>query len=329
VAAIVHSGSVTRDPEVTAGRRLVVARREMIAEDVARLTLTSGTGERLPAWMPGAHIDLTGPTGLTRQYSLCGDPDDVAAWQVAVLREPDGTGGSAAVHDKLAEGDTVTVSDPRNHFRLTDSPRYLFIAGGIGIAPIIPMIALVEREGRPWRLAYAGRTISSMAFCDELKRYGDKVTLHPSRERGRLDLDHVISDAEASAVFCCGPPGMIDAVSARCEADPLSQFRVERFVPVTDRDSAARGAAFTVELARSRQTLHVPDGQTIVEAMELAGLAPCSTCREGVCGACETRVLDGTPDHRDSVLEPGERDEGATMMICVSRAKTPKLVLDA
>jgi ferredoxin len=169
-----------------------------------------------------------------------------------------------------------------------------------------------------------------MAFCDELERYGDKVLLHPSRQRGRMDLGHIISSVEApAAVFCCGPASMIDAVASCCEADASRQFRVERFTPVTDRETAARGAAFTVELARSGRSLHVADGQTIVEAMELAGLTPFCTCSEGVCGTCETRVLSGTPDHRDSVLEPAERDEGATMMICVSRAKTPKLVLDA
>lgn len=327
---LTHSGGTPAGPDAPGPRRLVVARRETIAEDVVRLTLTSRTGERLPAWMPGAHIDLTGPTGLTRQYSLCGDPADVATWQVAVLREAGGTGGSVAVHDKLAAGDTVAVTGPRNHFRLIDSPRYLFIAGGIGIAPLIPMIALVAREGRPWRLAYAGRTASTMAFADELGPYGDNVMLHPSRRRGRLDIDRVIAETTGSTtVFCCGPPAMIEAVSARCGAEPARRLRVERFLPITDHDTAARGAAFTVELAGSRRTLHVADGQTIVEAMELDGLTPSCSCREGVCGTCETRVLDGTPDHRDSVLDPGEREHGATMMICVSRARTPGLVLDA
>jgi ferredoxin-NADP reductase len=307
----------------------VATRRETIADEVIRLTLASRTGERLPAWMPGAHIDLTGPTGLTRQYSLCGDPDDVAAWQVAVLRERDGKGGSAAVHEKLGEGDIVSVAGPRNHFRLIDSARYLFIAGGIGIAPIIPMISLVEREGRPWQLAYAGRTISSMAFCDELERYGDKVRLHPSRQRGRMDLDRLLGTKGPLAVFCCGPPGLLDAVSKRCETDPSRQLRVERFVPVIDPEVAARGAAFTVELARSHRTLHVANDQTIIEAMELAGLTPSCSCRQGVCGTCETRVLSGTPDHRDSILESAERDQGDTVMICVSRSKTPRLVLEA
>lgn len=329
---LTHSGSAPapRGPRTSEPHRLVVARRETIADDVVRLTLTGPAGERLPAWMPGAHIDLTGPTGLTRQYSLCGDPGDVAAWQIAVLREPAGNGGSVALHDRLAAGDTVAVTGPRNHFRLIDSPRYLFIAGGIGIAPLIPMIALVEREGRPWRLAYAGRTVAAMAFADELGPYGDKVTLHPSRVRGRLDVDRLLAGtAGSTTVFCCGPPAMIEAVSARCGAEPARRLRVERFVPVTDADTAARGAAFTVELAGSRRTVHVADGQTIVEAMELDGLTPPCSCRAGVCGTCETRVLDGTPDHRDSVLEPGERDHGETMMICVSRAHTPKLVLDA
>lgn len=312
--------------------RLVVARREPIADGVVRLTLAGDGGARLPAWMPGAHIDLTGPTGLVRQYSLCGDLDDYWRWQIAVLREPDGgRGGSVAIHDGVAEGDRVTVRGPCNHFRLVDSPRYLFIAGGIGVAPMLPMIQLVEREGRPWRLAYGGRTPATMAFLDELRRYGHRLQVFPSRVSGRMNLDALLpSEAEERvAVFCCGPAGLIDAVGDRCSAVPSRRLRVERFQPVIDPALAARGAGFTVELARARRTLAVADGQTLLEAMEVDGLVPACSCREGVCGTCETRVLAGTPDHRDSVLDTSEREDGGTMMICVSRSRTPRLVLDA
>lgn len=312
--------------------RLVVARRETLAERVVRLTLADGQGARLPAWMPGAHIDVTGPTGLVRQFSLCGDLDDYWRWQIAVLREPGGgRGGSVALHDGIVEGDCVSVTGPRNHFRLVDSKRYLFIAGGIGIAPLLPMIQLVEREHRRWSLAYGGRTSSAMAFLDDLRRYGDKVRLFPSRATGRMDLGALLA-AEAGepvAVFCCGPAELIDAVADRCSTLTSRQLRVERFQPIVDPLLAARGAAFTVELARSRRTLQVADGQTIMEAMEVEGLTPVGSCREGTCGTCETRVLEGTPDHRDSVLDSSEQKDGGTMMICVSRSRTPRLVLDA
>ena len=311
--------------------RLVVARREPVADDVVRLTLADERGARLPAWMPGAHIDLTGPTGLVRQFSLCGDLEDYWRWQIAVLREPGGgRGGSVAVHDGVREGDRVPVTGPRNHFRLVDSPRYLFIAGGIGIAPLLPMIQLVDREDRPWRLAYGGRTPSSMAFLGDLQRYGDKVRVFPSQISGRMDLDALLAEAGSEvAVFCCGPTGLIDAVADRCSSLTSRPLRVERFQPIVDPVLAARGASFTVELARSRRKLWVADGQTIMEAMEVEGLSPAGSCREGTCGTCETRVLAGTPDHRDSVLDASEQEEGETMMICVSRSRTPELVLDA
>jgi ferredoxin len=170
-----------------------------------------------------------------------------------------------------------------------------------------------------------------MAFLDDLRRYGDRVQVFPSRVSGRMDLDALLpSEAgDRVAVFCCGPAGLIDAVGDRCSAVPSRRLRVERFQPVIDPALAARGAAFTVELARSRRTLAVADGQTILEAMEVDGLVPACSCREGVCGTCETRVLAGTPDHRDSVLDTSEHEDGATMMICVSRSRTPRLVLDA
>lgn len=331
-AALTPPGAAAPTAGDAVDLELVVARRESIADGIVRLTLTGDSGARLPAWMPGAHIDLTGPTGLVRQYSLCGDLNDYWRWQVAVLREPDGgRGGSAAVHDGIAEGDRVAVRGPCNHFRLVDSPRYLFIAGGIGIAPLLPMMQLVEREGRPWRLAYGGRTTSTMAFVDEVRRYGERVQVFPSRVSGRMDLDALLGSEPngAVAIFCCGPRGLIDAMAERCSAVPSRRLRVERFQPVLDPALAVRGAAFTVELARSQRTLSVADGQTILEAMEVEGLVPACSCREGVCGTCETRVLAGTPDHRDSVLDATEQEDGGTMMICVSRSRTPRLVLDA
>lgn len=286
-----------------------VAAKETLADGVVGLTL-AGSRE-LPSWEPGAHIDLHLPGGLVRQYSLCGL---AGMWRVAVLREPDGRGGSAAVHDLVAVGDTLTASEPRNHFPLVAAERYLFLAGGIGITPILPMVASVARRGVPWHLAYGGR---SMAFRDELP--AEHVTLYEGRP---LDLD--FSVAEGTAVYCCGPASLLAAVEERSADWPVGALHIERFKPL------AGGAAesFEVELASSGRTLTVPADRSVLATLRAAGLSVLSSCEEGTCGTCETGVLDGVPDHRDTVLTPAEREVGDIMMICVSRARTARLVLD-
>ena len=176
-----------------------VGRKAPVAHGVMTLSLMPNDSGPLPPPSPGSHVELRLPGGLTRQYSLCGDPADRRSWRVAVLREPDGRGGSAYIHDVLAEGDELTASRPRNHFPLEDAESYLFIAGGIGITPLLPMIAEVERRRRPWRLAYGGRSRATMAFLDELAGYGDRVSLWPSAERGRMDLAALLAGAPAGA----------------------------------------------------------------------------------------------------------------------------------
>lgn len=185
---------------------LVVGRRESVADGVLALTLRHPLGAELPPWEPGAHIDVVLGPDLERQYSLCGDPTDRRAWRIAVLREPDGRGGSAHVHGRLGEGDTVRVRGPRNHFALAPAPRYRFVAGGIGITPILPMLAAAEAAGAEWSLLYGGRTRGSMAFTEELGRYGARVTLAPQDETGLLDLAPVLDRVpEGTLVYCCGP----------------------------------------------------------------------------------------------------------------------------
>jgi ferredoxin-NADP reductase len=297
------------------------------------LILIPNDGGDLPSWTPGAHVDLHLPGGLIRQYSLCGDPADRSSWRVAVLREPDGRGGSAAVHDLLAEGDEIPGSVPRNHFELGAFGSYLFIAGGIGITPILPMMAEASRRNRPWRLAYGGRSRTSMAFLDELAGWGDRVTVWPQDERGLLDLAALLGEPRPdTAVYCCGPAPLLDAVRERCAAWPPGMLRVERFTPadgVTADDTApGNTAAFEVELASSGRVIDVPAGQSVLAALRGAGIEVLSSCEEGTCGTCETGVLDGVPDHRDVVLTPAEREAGDIMMVCVSRSKTPRLVLE-
>ena len=307
--------------------KLLLDNKEPIADGVVLLTLRHPDGDPLPGWTPGAHVDLVLADDLVRQYSLCGDPDDTSIMQVAVLREPDGRGGSRHVHDVLAVGQQIEVRGPRNHFELVEAKRYLFIAGGIGITPILPMIAQVEATGHDWRLLYGGRTRSSMAFRDELERHG-QVEIRPEDEHGLLDLRTVLGEPEEdTTVYCCGPEGLLTAVERRCEDWREGALHIERFAPKT---GAAQGLRhdFEVELARTGAVLRVPAGQSVLEVVERAGVAVLSSCQEGTCGTCETTVLAGTPDHRDSVLTDQERAVGDAMMICVSRSLSSRLVLD-
>ncbi|MEU2745944.1 PDR/VanB family oxidoreductase [Streptomyces collinus] len=303
---------------------LIVQRREFAAEGVLALTLRHPLGEPLPAWEPGAHVDVLLGPGLERQYSLCGDPADRSAWRIAVLREPAGRGGSAHVHEQLGEDAKVRVRGPRNNFRLEPAPRYRFVAGGIGITPLLPMLAAAEASGAEWTLLYGGRTRGSMAFGGELGRYGDRVTFAPEDETGLLDLPSVLDDVpEGTLVYCCGPGPLLDAVEARC---PSGVLRVERFQP--KQQETGDDTAFEVELARSGRTLTVAPDVSVLDAVRAAGVEVLYSCTEGTCGTCETDVLDGEPDHRDSVLTDDERATGETMLICVSRCRGGRLVLD-
>ncbi|MFC5952100.1 PDR/VanB family oxidoreductase [Pseudonocardia lutea] len=320
---------MTTDPRTEPELDLVLEKKETLADGVVQLTLRDPAGADLPAWEPGAHVDLVLSGDLTRQYSLCGDPAERSVLQVAVLREPAGRGGSAHVHDVLAEGDSVRVRGPRNHFALVQAPRYLFLAGGIGITPILPMIAAAEAAGADWRLVYGGRTLASMAFRDRLEeRYPDRVEVRPQDETGLLDLAALLGEPAAdTAVYCCGPEPLLAAVEERCAAWPAGSLHLERFAPKAGADDGPR-EAFEVELAQTGTTLTVPADRSILEVVEDAGVGILSSCREGTCGTCETGVLEGVPDHRDSVLTPDEQAANDAMMICVSRSCSARLVLD-
>jgi ferredoxin-NADP reductase len=318
---------------VMSGLEVVLDGKETIADGVVRLTLRHPDGAALPSWEPGAHVELVLRPDLVRQYSLCGDPADRSALRVAVLREPNGRGGSAYVHDRLQAGDRLRLGGPRNNFALVAARRYLFIAGGIGITPIVPMIAAADRCGTDWRLVYGGRTLASMAFRERLRRdHGDRVTIRPQDRTGLLDLDSLLAEPDReTAVYCCGPEPLLAAVEQRCERWPPGALHVERFAPRPDAGPLVSGSgdrAFEVELARSGRTLAVPEGRSILEVVEDAGVAVLSSCREGTCGTCETAVLAGKPDHRDSLLTEEERAAADTMMICVSRSCGDQLVLD-
>lgn len=320
--------------QVVRSLNLTVEERREESDDVISLTLRHPDGGELPKWRAGAHIDLhlPGEDGETmlRQYSLSNDCDDQSSYRVAILREADGRGGSVAAHDKVREGDTITVSWPRNNFRFVDSSNYLFIAGGIGITPIMAMIKEAEKAGKNWRLVYVGRSRTSMAFQEELAPYGDKVQVLPKDEYGRIDVAALLEDqAEDTLIYCCGPEQLLQAVEEGSAHWPKGSLRLERFVPkVVTRDYDDE--PFEVEFAESGKTVQVGADESVLEAGARAGLPMISSCKEGTCGTCETPVLAGSVDHRDSILTAEEQASNETMMTCVSRAARgcAKLVLE-
>lgn len=308
---------------------VVVWDRTEVAEGVVTLTLADPGGGELPGWTPGAHVDLLLTPELTRQYSLCGSPSDRDRWRIGVLLDEGGRGGSKHVHAMVQPGTRVQVRGPRNNFPLAAAGRYVFVAGGIGITPLVPMIAEAEATEAEWRLHYGGRRRQSMAFVDELlERYGDRVDVWPEDEHGMLDLAAVLGQPQPGAlVYTCGPEGLLQAVEARCAGWPAGSLHVERFAakPV---DGAAAVTTFEVVCQRSGITVTVPEDKSILEVVQDAGVAALSSCLEGVCGTCETAVVEGEPDHRDSLLTADEKAAGDYMMICVSRCNGPRLVLD-
>jgi ferredoxin-NADP reductase len=305
-----------------------VGGKDLVADGVVALTLHEVDGQPLPRWEPGAHVDLILDDAPTRQYSLCGDPGEHHEYRLGILRDPNGRGSSLFVHDRLQEGDTVRVRGPRNNFPLVESPRYLFIAGGIGITPMLPMIRAAEAAGADWRLVYGGRQRVSMAFLDELAPHGDRVSVCPQDETGLLDLDSLLGTPRPDTlVYCCGPEPLLAAVEQHVAAWPPRSLHVERFAPKPQAEPA-RVEAFEVVLRQSELTLSVPPDRSILSVVEEAGVGVLSSCAEGTCGTCETAVLEGVPDHRDSVLDETEQKANDCMMICVSRACSERLVLD-
>lgn len=307
---------------------LVVHARRMLTPDIVALELRASNDGLLPAWSPGAHVELILANGLSRQYSLCGDPADRQSWTVAVLREPSSRGGSEYIHDKLAIGTSVKSRGPRNNFPLEPASTYRFVAGGIGITPMLPMIRAAHASGTPWTLLYGGRSLESMALLDELSGYGDKVTVHPQDTHGLLPLATELADPEpGAAVYCCGPEPLLGAIEALCESSwPVGALHVERFR--ADLPDLTGAREIEVELAQTGVTLTVPADKSILEVLTDAGVMVDASCEEGTCGTCEVAVLEGVPQHHDVVLTESERESGDCMMICVSRAEGKCLKLD-
>ncbi|MEU6768229.1 PDR/VanB family oxidoreductase [Streptomyces sp. NPDC046853] len=300
-------------------QQTVVEHIDPVAEDVVALTLRATAGQLAP-WDPGAHVDLSLPNWLTRQYSLCGDPADRDAYRVAVRHDALSRGGSEYVHRFLRPGRALDVSLPRNHFPLLPAPRYLFLAGGIGITPLLPMLRAATAAGLPATLLYVGPSADSMPFVDELRRsYGERVRIVETVRQGRPDLEALAATLDTDTlVYCCGPAAMLAAADA---AFPAEQLYAERFQPVAR--TFGPDTAFEAVCARSGTTVTVPADESLLDALAHAGRPLPSGCREGVCGSCEITVLDGDPEHRDDIGAPEGR-----MYACVSRARSSRLVLD-
>ncbi|GDX04871.1 PDR/VanB family oxidoreductase [Buttiauxella sp. A111] len=306
---------------------LHIIRRELQG-DVTLLTLAHADGIELPAFSAGAHVDLHLSAELVRPYSLCGDPQDRHHYQLGILKDSRSQGGSLAAH-ALREGDEVQVSAPRNLFALdTRGNHSLLIGGGIGITPMLAMAAELHAAGRSFSLHYACRSRSGAAFVTQLENapYAERVQLHFSDEQ-RLNLASVLSDVPPNThVYVCGPTRLMEAVSSLAKNldYPPDQIHQECF----SADVQIQGNAFEVVAAASGITVQVAENQSIVEALALAGLKVCVSCKQGICGSCLTDVLEGEPDHRDSYLTDEEKADGDQILLCCSRAKGARLIID-
>jgi vanillate O-demethylase ferredoxin subunit len=313
----------------------VVVSMQIEARDVVSIKLRPLDGSVFPPVDPGSHVDIVLPNGLSRSYSLSNGPEDVGQYRLTVARDPASRGGSSYVLDHLRVGDRVELSAPRNNFEIAGNGYYsLFIAGGIGVTPFIPMVARLNGQGLPWRMHYCVRTRDRAALVDELiilaRDGAGALLMNFDEEPGgtMLDLRAVIADAPKSAnLYCCGPIGMLNAYREHAKAAgfPDEQIHFEYFS--SDIEKAAAGG-FTVVCERSGKTVLVERGQTILKALAAAGVSVPSSCEEGICGSCETRVISGDPDHRDMILSAKEREEGKKIIICCSGAKSSRLVLD-
>ena len=300
-------------------QQAILDRIDPVAEDVAALVLR-GASAPLAPWEPGAHIDLALPNWLTRQYSLCGDPADREHYRIAVRHDRLSRGGSEYVHRFLWQGRTLDISLPRNHFPLRAAPEYLFVAGGIGITPILPMLRAAVAAGSSATLVYVGRSVAAMPFADELRRdHGDRVRIVATEDQCRPDFAALAGELGPRAlIYCCGPTSMIAAAEA---AFPAQRLHAERFRPVAK--TFPPNTAFEVACARSGRTVEVAADETLLDALNHSGHPVASGCREGVCGSCELTVVEGEPEHRDDIGA-----EQGRIFACVSRARSPRLVVD-
>ena len=297
------------------------------AEGVLALEFTAADGRDLPPFKPGAHVDLHLGDGLLRQYSLCGDPAERKSYRIGV-REIDGGRVSRHIHRNLRPGALLQMSQPRNNFEFVASRNYLFIAGGIGITPLLPMMRAASDAGAAWTLLFCARSVEQAPFLNEAKAHGGNVTVHASQAGARLDVTRCLAEVKSDTIiYCCGPESLMTAVEAASAHWPEGTVRFEWFAPRARPDGEVSGG-FRVVCARSGLSLDVMPDQSILQVLTDAGIEVARSCEQGICGTCEVRVLEGEVDHRDSILSAAERASNEIMMTCVSRAKSASLVLD-
>ncbi len=311
-----------------------VKTRRNEAVDICSFELVHPDGGTLPAFTAGAHIDVHLPDGLTRQYSLCNDPAETHRYRIAVLREAASRGGSRAMHETVQEGQLLHIGAPKNHFPLApDAHRSLLLAGGIGVTPILAMVRRLASCGAAFDMHYGVRSRERAAFVDEIAQqpFADRVTLHLDNgpEHQKLELARLLAaPTPGTHLYVCGPKGFMDAVLAQARAAgwPEAQLHWEFFAAEVQK--SAGDASFSVKLARSGRVIAVAPAQTVVEALAAAGVTVETSCEQGVCGTCLTRVLEGVPDHRDAYLMPAEQQANDQFLPCCSRSHSPVLVLD-
>ena len=297
------------------------------AEGVLSLDLCAPDGSDLPEFSAGAHVDLHVPGGQNRQYSLCGDPADRKTYRLGI-RLVEGGAVTSMVHRQLRPGALLDVSTPRNNFPLLPAPHYLFIAGGIGITPMLPMLREANARGAKWTLLFCVRRHEDAPFLAEAQSLGGDVVLHASALGTRLDVEARLATVEPDTqIYCCGPEKLMLEVETHSRHWPDGSVHFEWFAArARPEDEVSDG--FELVCARSHLTLTVPSDKTVVQVLHDAGIQVAMSCEQGICGSCECRVLEGQVDHRDSILSTAEQLANETMMVCVSRAKSPRLVLD-
>ena len=309
-----------------------VRKRQLQGDGVVVLDLIPVGGAKLPAFEAGAHVDIHIAPGLVRQYSLCSDPADSAVYRLGVLRDPASRGGSTSVYDTLLEGAEVQISAPRNLFPLaSEARRSILIGGGIGITPMIAMAYALHAKGEDFELHYCGRSRSRSAFLDELQSaaFAERVHTHFDDEAPaqKLDMDRVLGQADSGVhVYTCGPSGFMDWVIGESVKHGYADDHIHREYFQIEVDNS--GASFEVVAARSGKTVLVAEGQTILAALADVGIQIEISCEQGICGTCLCDVLEGEPDHRDVYLTDDEKQANDQILICCSRAKSKKLVLD-
>jgi ferredoxin-NADP reductase len=299
-----------------------------VARDTSIYELTNVAGTPLPPYAPGAHIDLHFPNGIVRQYSLLEPEPSGETYSIAVKRDPASRGGSRSVHEELRVGQTLTISAPRNNFPLVENASHvILLAGGIGITPIWCMAQRLHKLGRSWALHYACRSRADMAFLDALAEMGKAHFHFDDENQGKvLDVGSIVAGAPRDAhLYCCGPTPMLQAFEQATASWPRAQVHVEYFTP---KPQPAKKGGFVVELARSGQEFVIPEGESILQVLLNAGVDVDYSCELGICGACEQRVLAGTPEHRDAILSEEEQAANTRVMICCAGCKSERLVLD-